>query len=127
MMRTTLLAPLVLLAAVTSIVFGPAPGGATAGAQSAATPSGQAPLKDRFVGTWQLVGREQRNAKGEIVPPPAGMPANRTGYIIYDPAGYMAVAVMPMGRRKYAAAQPTEDEAQAAITGYTAYFGTFTP
>ena len=39
---------------------------------------------------------------------------NRTGYIIYDPAGYMAVTIMPLGRKKYVGAQPTDEEAQAA-------------
>lgn len=84
-------------------------------------------LKDRFVGTWKLVSIEQRNAKGEAIPPAASAAnQNRTGYIIYDPAGYMAVSIMPVGRKKYAGAQPTDEEARAAMAGYTAYFGTFT-
>ena len=84
-------------------------------------------LKDRFVGTWKLVSVETRNAKGEVVPPPAGAGnQNRTGYLIYDDAGYMAVTLMPLGRKKYAAQQPTDEEASAALTGYTGYFGTFT-
>ena len=84
-------------------------------------------MKDRFVGTWKLVSIETRNAKGEAVPSPAGgTNQTRTGYIIYDPAGYMAVTIMPLGRKKYVGAQPTDEEAQAALTGYTGYFGTFT-
>src|SRR5262245_11067201 len=82
-------------------------------------------LQDRFVGTWKLVGIEQRNAKGEVIPPAAGA-QNRTGYIIYDSAGYVAVSIMPAARKKYVGAQPTDEEALAAITGYAAYFGTFT-
>jgi hypothetical protein len=82
-------------------------------------------LSDRFVGTWKLVGIEQRNAKGDLIEPASATPA-RTGYIIYDPAGYVAVSIMPVGRKKYAGAQVTDDEAKAAITGYAAYFGTFT-
>jgi hypothetical protein len=82
-------------------------------------------LKERFVGTWKLVNIEQRSASGELIPP-AGAIANRTGYIIYDPAGHMAVSIMPVGRKKYAGPQPTEEEAKATITGYAAYFGTFT-
>jgi hypothetical protein len=85
-----------------------------------------ASLKDRFIGTWKLVNIEQRSARGEVIPPAAGAIGNRTGYIIYDPAGYMAVSIMPVGRKKYAGPQPTEEEAKAAITGYAAYFGTFT-
>jgi len=39
----------------------------------------------------------------------------------------MAAQIMPdRPRAKYAAAQPTPEEAKAAITGYTAYFGTYT-
>ena len=82
-------------------------------------------LQDRFIGTWKLVGIEQRNAKGEVIPPAAGAP-NRTGYIIYDSAGYMAVSILPVVRKKYVGAQPTDEEALATTTGYTAYFGTFT-
>src|SRR5262245_23732316 len=81
-------------------------------------------LKDKFVGTWKLVSIETRNAKGEVVPPAAGT-SNRIGYIIYDPSGYMAVSIMPLGRKKYAGAQPTDQEVMGALTGYTAYFGTF--
>ena len=79
---------------------------------------------DRFVGTWKLVSMEQRNARGEVVQPATPAP-NRIGYIIYDRAGYVAVSIMPVGRKKYAAQQATDDEAKAAITGYAGYFGTF--
>ena len=94
---------------------------------SAAGTSTQSSPQDRFVGTWKLVDIEQRNAKGDLIPPSAAAGnVNRTGYLIYDPAGYMAVSIMPVGRRKYAGVQPTADEAKAAIAGYAAYFGTFT-
>jgi Lipocalin-like domain len=92
---------------------------------SAATAS-LVPLKDQFVGTWKLVSIDQRSARGELVSPPAGSLASRTGYLIYDAAGYMAVSIMPVGRKKYAGPQPTDEEAKAAMTGYAAYFGTFT-
>lgn len=88
-------------------------------------PASAGGLQDRFIGTWKLVNIEQRNAKGEVIPPAAGS-QNRTGYIIYDAAGYVAVSIMPVARKKYVGAQPTDEEALAAITGYTAYFGTFT-
>lgn len=95
-----------------------------------AAATGQAPtrsaLKDQFVGTWKLVSLEQRNAKGEVIAPTSASPGDRTGYLIYDPAGYMAVSLMPIGRKKYAGAQATADEAKAALTGYAAYYGTFT-
>jgi Lipocalin-like domain len=83
-------------------------------------------LKDRFIGTWKLASMERWNAKGEVIEPTSATSADRTGYLIYDASGYMAVSIMPVGRKKYAGAQPTEDEAKAAIIGYAAYFGTFT-
>jgi len=47
--------------------------------------------------------------------------------MIYDSLGNMAAQVMPnRARRKYAAPEPTPEEAKDAITGYLAYFGTFT-
>ena len=81
-----------------------------AGARST---SGQtAPASDdakRFVGTWRLIS------------------ATSTGLMYYDILGNMAAQVMPNHvRPKYAGAQPTPDEAKEAITGYLAYFGTYT-
>jgi len=62
----------------------------------------------RFVGTWRLVSD------------------TTTGIMIYDSLGNMAAQVMPNRvRRKYAAAEPTPEEAKDAITGYLAYFGTY--
>jgi len=69
-----------------------------------------APARDiaRFVGTWRLVSE------------------TTTGMMIYDGLGNMAAQVMPNRvRRKYAAAEPTPEEAKDAITGYLAYFGTY--
>ncbi len=75
-----------------------------AGAQT--VPARDAP---RFVGTWRLVSD------------------TTTGIMIYDGLGNMAAQVMPNRvRRKYAAAEPTPEEAKDAITGYLAYFGTYT-
>ena len=74
-----------------------------AGAQR--EPAGDTP---RFVGTWRLVSD------------------TTTGIMIYDSIGNMAAQVMPNRvRRKYAAAEPTPEEAKDAITGYLAYFGTY--
>jgi hypothetical protein len=90
----------------------------------AAQAPNQSALSGRFIGTWKLVVIEQRNAKGDVIDPASA--TSRTGYLIYDPAGYMAVSIMPIGRKPYAGAQATEEEARAAIDGYAAYFGTFT-
>jgi hypothetical protein len=46
--------------------------------------------------------------------------------MIYDSLGNMAAQVMPnRERRKYAGSEPTPAEAKDAITGYLAYFGTY--
>jgi hypothetical protein len=102
------------------------PGRVVFGQSAGTTPAGA--IKNRFVGTWKLVGVEQRNAAGEVVPPAAPQSSGRPplGVIIYDAAGYVAVTIMPSERKKYAAAQPTDEEATAALAGYAAYFGTFT-
>ena len=123
-MRKTLLPPLVSLGLVTILGFSIAATEANAPGGQSSPRASTGSLKDRFVGTWKLVSMEQRNAKGEVIPPASPAP-NRTGYIIYDPAGYVAVSIMPVGRKKYAAQQPTDDEAKAAMTGYAGYFGTF--
>ena len=74
----------------------------------------------RFIGMWKLISIV--DAKGQ--PTRGTQPA---GFIVYDASGNMAVQIMPtMPRPKYAAAVPTPDEAKAALTGYTAYFGTWT-
>jgi len=62
----------------------------------------------RFIGTWRLVSDSS------------------TGLMYYDSLGNMAAQVMPnRARPKYAGAQPTPDEAKEALTGYLAYFGTY--
>jgi len=127
-MRKTLLAFVVVFASIPFLVH-PDVGAQSAGApgQPAAKASGKS-LSSRFVGAWKLAGIETRNAKGEVVPPAGGAAAApRTGYIIYDAAGYVAVSILPVTRKKNAGAQITPDEAKAAIGGYAAYFGTYTP
>jgi hypothetical protein len=125
-MRGHPLALVVSLGLVISLGFSSAVAQGNASNRQPAGKASSASLKDRFVGTWKLVNIEQRNARSEVIPPAASPNPNRTGYIIYDPAGYVAVSIMPVGRKKYAGPQPTDGEAKAAITGYAAYFGTFT-
>jgi hypothetical protein len=75
--------------------------------EAQAAPSGDE--AKRFVGTWRLVSDVS------------------TGIMIYDSLGNMAVQVMPLRERpKFAGTQPTPEEAKNAITGYLAYFGTYT-
>lgn len=91
-------------------------GAGSAGGQ--AGPPGDA--AKRFIGTWRLVST---TANGQ---PDPNRGAHPTGLIYYDATGHMAVQIMPeRARPKYAGPQPTPDEAKAALTGYTAYFGTY--
>ena len=78
--------------------------------------------RNKFVGTYRLVTTETKDEKGQWVP---NVRSNALGYILYDTTGQMAAQIMPRNRKKYAANEPTPDEARAAIQGYTAYFGTF--
>ncbi|MEE2776900.1 MAG: lipocalin-like domain-containing protein [Acidobacteriota bacterium] len=75
-----------------------------------------------FQGAWKLVSIESRTPDGEVTPtenPPLG-------FIMYDPAGYMGVVIQGLERQPYAGDSATADEALAAVTSYTAYFGSFT-
>jgi hypothetical protein len=81
----------------------------------------QSDTAKRLIGTWRLVSITDN---GRLDTHRGRRP---TGLIYYDANGYMAVQIMPdRPRPKYAGASPTPDEAKAAISGYTAYFGTYT-
>lgn len=82
----------------------------------------------QFVGNWELVGRERIAADGTILPlPEAPSPgaAGEVGYIMYDPAGYMGVVIMPPERPTYASTTPSGEEAVETLGTYTSYFGTY--
>ena len=86
-------------------------------------PSPGASDRATFVGTYRLVQTEVKDDKGEWTRTPN---FNSVGYITYADTGHMGVHIMPRNRARFAANQPTPDEAVAAIRGYTAYFGPFT-
>lgn len=78
----------------------------------------------RMVGTWELVTTEARDPKtGQWAPTPN---FNSSGYIIYADTGHMGVHSMPKVRARFTSNPPTGEQAQAALLGYTAYFGSFT-
>ena len=87
--------------------------------EEVAAPSAREPI----VGTYQLVGRNVKDDSG------AWMPVddfNSLGYITYSDRGYMAVNVMPLDREPFADdGEPTAEEVQAALQGYTGYYGPF--
>ena len=86
----------------------------------------QASPSDRatFVGTYRLITIEEKDtASGEWDPRPN---FSSIGYLTYAETGHMGVHIMPRSRKRHASNPPTGEEAQAALRGYTAYFGSFT-
>lgn len=90
---------------VTVVIFVMRLGTGSASAQSATA--------KQFIGTWRLVSME---SNGQTDPDRGAHP---TGLIYYDGTGHMAAQIMPGGP------QPTPEEAKAALSGYIAYFGTY--
>jgi hypothetical protein len=87
--------------------------------------AGAQPGSDRsqFVGTYRLLTIEVKDARGSWAATPGFA---SIGYITYAETGHMGVHIMPRQRARFADTVPTADEAEAALRGYTAYFGTFT-
>lgn len=83
----------------------------------AVAPTGDA---RRVVGTWGLF---------EVDVPPAVRQlrgAQPKGMILYDANGYMSVIIAPdRDRGDFAGKIPTPEQAVAALTGFGAYFGTY--
>jgi len=82
-----------------------------------AKPQGE--VAGRFYGVWRYVGS---TLDGKPIP---GRGDNPKGLIHYDPSGQMSVQVAPDLPRGKAGKEATPDEASAALSGYVAYFGTY--
>ncbi len=82
--------------------------------------------RDQFIGTWKLVGVERYDADDDLLPTEPGTfgAGEPLGYIMYD-GEHMGVVIQQEGRQPYASDQRTPDEALAAITSYTSYFGPY--
>ncbi len=83
-----------------------------------------------LIGTWALVSYESSDSESRQYrgPKPAGL-------LYYDRTGHMAVQISPDRQRRrftgplagvFTGPQPTPDEALDAVSGYAAYFGTYT-
>jgi hypothetical protein len=118
--KTTLRTVLAVAAAVAM----PAMLGVRAAAVPAGAAQSQASASDRakFVGTYSLVLTEAKDDAGKWAPT---RNFNSIGFITYADTGHMGVHIMPRVRARFTSNQPTPEEAQAALRGYTAYFGTF--
>ena len=115
--RFGLLATVALILGVSFACGGSEPAEPPAAEMEAANPN------ERFAGAWSLVRSERRDADGELIGEPL---ENRVGYIVYDPAGYMGVALMQPDREAYSEGGPTAAEALAQMGSYASYFGRFT-
>jgi hypothetical protein len=114
---------LLALPVVTAMVFAPGVlGPGTAAGQGGS--SNAANDRARFVGAYELVQTEVKDEKtGQWARTPD---FNSNGYIIYGDTGHMGVHIQPKVRARFTSNPPTGEEAQAALRGYTAYFGSFT-
>ncbi|MBI3046808.1 MAG: lipocalin-like domain-containing protein [Acidobacteria bacterium] len=80
------------------------------------------PYQEAIVGFWQWTGAGLINARGANVRPASRDPS----VIVYTPTGHMAVLYLPPpGRKPFAGAVPTVDEARAALQGSVSYFGIY--
>jgi hypothetical protein len=78
------------------------------------------PTYRQVIGFWQHVEERQVDeATGEIVRTNRRAPS----VIVYTPGGFVGVHFPPRGRKRFAGAAPTAEEAQAALRGYIGYFG----
>jgi hypothetical protein len=82
-------------------------------------------IRERLVGTWQLVSFEYIYEDGEHFAAYGERPA---GLLVYDDTGHMAAQIMNPGRRRFASGDrraATHEELAEALAGYIAYFGTY--
>jgi hypothetical protein len=99
-------------------------------AATAQAPRQSPTVAARLIGTWALVRYESNTAENRV-----GRGDNPIGLIYYDRTGHMAVQIAPDRMRRrfsgpasglFSGPRPTLEEALDAISGYAAYFGTYT-
>ena len=82
-------------------------------------------VQNQFIGTWQLVSSETRDADGQVTYP---LGPDAVGYLMYTSDLYMSATLMKANRPKFAAGDvgggSTEEMAMAAQT-YLAYCGKY--
>jgi Lipocalin-like domain len=104
----------VLRTVLLAVLVGPF-GTAGAGSQ----PMSKDDVITRLSGAWRYIGTWVDGVPRDRGPSPTGM-------IVYTAGGNMSVQIAPDRPRTKAGAEATPDEAKAALTGYIAYFGTYT-
>ena len=77
----------------------------------------------KLLGFWRHVVEKRMNVTtGEVQSETERAPS----VIVYSASGFVGVHFPPMNRAKFAALQPTDDEARAAIAGFVSYYGAYT-
>lgn len=71
------------------------------------------------IGFWEHVVEQRLDLRTNTGPETRRAPS----VIVYAPSGYVGVHFPPLNRQKFAAADPTDAEARAAMRGYIGYFG----
>src|SRR3954470_3056680 len=94
---------------------------------AAPVPAAVRAANTRFAGVWKLVGEETRDANGQAVSrSPNGGNAERFGFIVYDPVGYMSVNLAWTKPPAFAGGKATTpQDALAAMGAYNSYWGSF--
>jgi len=82
-------------------------------------------VKNPLVGTWKLISCEVHRSDGRVSYPYGKTPS---GYILYDDAGYMSVAITSGGRQAFASGsihRATAREKSRAARTYLSYAGRY--
>lgn len=98
--------------------------GGCAGQAADEVPAAALPAADpgaSFHGAWELASIVRYAADGEEL----SRNEESTGFIMYDPAGYMGVVIQGADRQPATGRPATPEDGLAAYRSYTAYFGTF--
>jgi hypothetical protein len=76
----------------------------------------------QVIGFWQHVVEKRINLTTGAATETRRAPS----IIVYSPSGYVGVHFPPMNRQPFAAAEPTDAEARAALMGFIGYYGALT-
>lgn len=87
------------------------------------TVEGFSPLYRNVVGFWQHVVERRVNLTTNTT---TSESKRAPSVIVYTPGGFVGVHFPPLNRKPFAGAEPTAEEARAAIQGYVGYFGALT-
>jgi hypothetical protein len=77
----------------------------------------------KLLGFWRHVVEKRINQTTGAVQSEA---ERAPSVIVYSASGFVGVHFPPMARARFFAAQPTDDEARAAIAGFVSYYGAYT-